>query len=181
MRDIQTDVQGLGRLEPSKAGAHVSTKCLADRARGSPFRIGGSKHTWQAHDIRAHGAVRLSCSSTMTCSRIPEISRDQPVPDATPCRFLQRAAGSRKFVVDLPANRPGPAWRRVGLTKARQGQGDARKQLLRTAFGANGITGGDSWASSAPRPAGSDTARRSGAISRIATIPSTTKRPTKQF
>jgi saccharopine dehydrogenase-like NADP-dependent oxidoreductase len=31
------------------------------------------------------------------------------------CRSLQGAAGSRKFVVDLPANRLGPGWRqRIG-------------------------------------------------------------------
>jgi len=31
-----------------------------------------------------------------------------------PCRsrFPQRAIGSRKFVVDLPTNRPGPGWKR---------------------------------------------------------------------
>ena len=39
--------------------SHVSTKCVADRARCSPFRISGGKHTWQAHDVRAHGTVRL--------------------------------------------------------------------------------------------------------------------------
>ena len=91
--------------------------------------------------------------------------------------------------LDRPRERPvaGNSWwtcRRTGLDpagggsddKGQAGQGDARKQLWRTAFGANGITGGDSWASSAPMPTGSDTDRRSGAIRRI-TIPSPTKRP----
>ena len=43
----------------------------------------------------------------------PEIPRDQLMPGASSlCRFLQGAAGSRKFVVDLPANRLGPGWKR---------------------------------------------------------------------
>jgi len=31
---------------------------------------------------------------------------------ASPCRSRPRSAGSRKFVVDLPANRLGPGWRK---------------------------------------------------------------------
>src|SRR5262245_37335042 len=50
----------------------------------------------------------------------------------SPYRFLQQAIGSRKFVVDLPANRLGPGWkRRVSLAATAENQGSKVTKMTR--------------------------------------------------